>query len=278
MKKIDSNLDIIYENRKNKIVVNIYSDIKDVETIYHLNDISNKNNNDTLNFISSVFSFLEYVIFNFHNYFIYSFPSILIKLYRYQYMLLITSLLFSFVCAFENNSYISTNLIVSAYFPKTSNIIYFNPNSYIYIKELIFITKVKADDIKNVPNKNDKDKNNQKQQKKINKVNEKKFYDKINHMNEDMKNYIHISGYKSTYISYENKECIEARGNSSLKNEIYLFFIIPMKSFTFSVIAISSLILFIKTEILSKLSHLFIFNLACIFAVDNAIKYLYLVI
>ena len=258
MKKIDSNLDIIYENRKNKIVVNIYSDIKEVETIYHLKDISNKNNNDTLNFISSVFSFLEYVIFNFHNYFIYSFPSILIKLYRYQYMLLITSLLFSFVCAFENNSYISTNLIVSAYFPKTTNIIYF-----------------KADDLKNVPNKNDKDKNSQKQQKKINKVNEKKFYDKINHMNEDMKGYIHISGYKSTYINYENKECLEARGNSSLKNEIYLFFIIPMKSFTFSVIAISSLILFIKTEILSKLSHLFIFNLACIFAVDNAIKYLY---
>ena len=258
MIKSNSNLDIIYEKSKNEIVVNIYSDIKDVETIYHFNDINSKNNNDTLNFISGVFSFLEHAIFNLHNYFIYSFPSIFIKLFRYQYMLLITSLLFSFVCSFENNSYISTNLIISAYFPKTSNIIYF-----------------KADDLKNVPNKIDKNKNVQKQQKKNNKINEKKLYEKINHMNEDIKNYIHISGYKSTYINYENKECIGERGNNSLKNELYLFFIIPMKSFTFSVIAISSLILFIKTEILSKLCHLFIFNLACIFAVDNAIKYLY---
>ena len=258
MKKRESNLDIIYEKSKNKIVVNIYSDIKDGETIYYLNDIKSKNNNDTLNFISNVFSFLEHVIFNLHNYFIYYFPSILIKLFRYQYMLLITSLLFSFVCSFENNSYISTNLIISAYFPKTSNIIYF-----------------KADDLKNVNTKIDKDKNNPKQHEKTNKINEKKFYDKINHMNEDIKNYIHINGYKSTYISYENNECIEETSNNSLKNEIYLFFIIPMKSFTFSAIAISSLILFIKTEILSKLCHLFIFNLSCIFAVDYAIKYLY---
>ena len=258
MKKSDSNLDIIYEKSKNKIVVNIYSDIKEAETRYHLNDINSKNNNDTLNFISSVISFLEHAIFNLYNYFINSFPSILIKLFRFQYMLLITSLLFSFVYSFENNSYISTNLIISAYFPKTSNIIYF-----------------KADDLKNVPSKFDKDKNCQKQQKKANKINEKKFYEKINHMNEDIKNYIHINGYKSTYISYENKECFEERGNNSLKNEIYLFFLIPMKSLTFSVIALSSLILFIKTEILSKLCHQFIFNLACIFAVDNAIKYLY---
>ena len=260
MKKIGKNLDIIYEQSKNKIVVNIYSDIKDVETIYHQKEKNYTNNNDTLNFISSVFSFLESAIFNLHNYFIYYFPSVLIKLYRYQYMLLITTLLFSFGCGLRNNSNISTNLIISAYFPKATNLVYF-----------------KANNLKNIPKKNDKEKNNQRQQQKTinNKINEKNLDEKINHMNEDMKNIIHISGYKSTYISYENKECIEVKENNSLKNEIYLFFIIPIKSFTFSIISISSLILFIKTEILSKLCHLFIFNLACIFAVDNAIKYLY---
>jgi hypothetical protein len=134
MKKIGRNLDIIYEQNKNEIVVNIYSDIKDVETIYHLKDKNYNNNNDTLNFISSVFSFLESAIFNLHNYFIYHFPSVLIKLYRYQYMLLITTLLFSFGYGLRNNSNISTNLIISAYFPRATNLVYFNPNCNNYFK------------------------------------------------------------------------------------------------------------------------------------------------
>ena len=257
MKKIEKNLDIIYEKYKNKIVVNIYSDIAKDEVIHHINKT---NNNDTLNFISNIFSYLEFLIINLHNYIIYSFPSILLKLYRIQYILLITTLFFSFVGTFENNSYISTNLIISAYFPKTSSIVYF-----------------KSEDLKEMKNNIKKEKKNQKPKKKE-EVSEKKLDEKINSMNEDIKNYIHTSGHtKSTYINYEQKENIETTGNNSSEGEgeIYLFFIIPIKSFTFSIISLSSLILFLKTEFLLRLSRLFIFNLACIFAVDNAIKYLY---
>ena len=259
MKKIETNLDIIYETNKKKIVVNIYSDIKNNEAIYHKNDFYNRNNNDTLNFISNVFSILEHVIFNLYNYIIYSFPSILIQLYRIQYILIITTLLFSVTYSFENNSHLSTNLMISAYFPETSNIVFF-----------------KSDDLKNVQSKIQKSKKN-KNNEKTKQISDKNFNEKINNMNENIKNYIQTSGNtKSTYINYDQKECIEVvKNNNSSKGEIYLFFIIPIKSFTFSIISISSLILFIKIEFLSKLSHLFIFNLACIFVADNAIRYLY---
>ena len=126
MKNIEKNLDIIYEKHKNKIVVNIYSDIAKNEIIHHIDDI---NNNDTLNFISNIFSSLEFLIINLYNYMIYSFPSILLKLYKIQYIILISALFFSFVGAIENNSYISTNLIISAYFQKTSKIVFFKKNS-----------------------------------------------------------------------------------------------------------------------------------------------------
>ena len=259
MEKIETNLDIIFEKNKKKIVVNIYSDIKNNEAIYHKNDIYNRNNNDTLNFISNVLSVLEQVIFNFYKYIIYSFPSILIQLYRIQYILIITTLLFSVTYSIENNSHLSTNLMISAYFPKTSNIVFF-----------------KSDDLENVQDKI-QEKKEKKNSKKVKQINDKNFNEKINNMNENIKNYIHTSANtKSTYINYEQKECVEiVNNNNSSKGEIYIFFIIPIKSLTFSIISISTLILFIKIEFLSKLSHLFLFNLACIFAVDNAIKFLY---
>ena len=257
MKNIEKNLDIIYEKHKNKIVVNIYSDIAKNEIIHHIDDI---NNNDTLNFISNIFSSLEFLIINLYNYMIYSFPSILLKLYKIQYIILISALFFSFVGAIENNSYISTNLIISAYFQKTSKIVFF-----------------KRDNLKKIQKNVKKIKNTQNQVKKE-EINEKKLNEKINIMNEDIKNYIQASGNtKSTYINYEQKECLEAVKNESIENEneIYLFFIIPVKSLTISIISLSSLVLFIKVEILSKLIHLILFNLACIFVVDNLIKYLY---
>ena len=69
MKNIETNLDIIYEKSKNKIVVNIYSDIKSNENIYRSNISNNKNNNnDTLNFISKVLSFIEFIVDKLYNY------------------------------------------------------------------------------------------------------------------------------------------------------------------------------------------------------------------
>ena len=76
----------------------------------------------------------------------------------------------------DNNSHISTNLIISAYFHKTSNIVFF-----------------KSENLKKVKNNQQKIKNNQNQVKKE-EINEKKLNEKINVMNEDIKNYIQTSG------------------------------------------------------------------------------------
>lgn len=254
MKKLEKNLDIIYEKNKYKIVVNIYSDVKKAEYIHHIKEI---NNNDTLNFLSKVCSYFEFLILKMHNNLINYFPSLV---FRIQFMLLTTLLLFTFVRAIENNSHIPTNLIISAYFPKTSNIVFF-----------------KSDDKKRIQNPIQNEKKEKKDTKiKHEKINDKRFEGKLYDMNKDINNYIQTSGKtKSTYIGYDKKDNEENAGNNSTEREIYLFFIIPVKSFTFSIISLSSLILFIKTEFFSKLSQISIFNLACIFVVDNIIRYLY---
>ena len=230
MKNIETNLDIIYEKSKNKIVVNIYSDIKSNENIYRSNISNNKNNNnDTLNFISKVLSFIEFIVDKLYNYLLYYSPSFILKLYRIQYILLISLLLFSFIHCFENNSNISTKLILSAYFPKVKKVIYFNN------KEL--------DEFQNT-------------------IQEKeKFRKDIND--------------KSAENEIIENEINDSNNDEAINEEIYLFFIIPIKSFTLSIISISFLILLLKLEIFSKLCDLFIFNLICVFLVDNTIKVLY---
>ena len=120
MKKIKSNYDIICENQKKQIVFNIFPDIISEEFISYPKD--NINNNDTLNFVSKIFEFLESNIYSFCQCFLNSMKSFNRTFYKIQYILLIMTLLFTFVYSFEDNSNISTNLIVSAYFPNSSHL------------------------------------------------------------------------------------------------------------------------------------------------------------
>lgn len=184
MKKIKSNYDIICENQKKQIVFNIFPDIISEEFISYPKD--NINNNDTLNFVSKIFEFLESNIYSFCQYFLNSMKSFNRTFYKIQYILLIMTLLFTFVYSFEDNSNISTNLIVSAYFPNSSHlthIMYENvQKSYIKTQKKINIKK--------------------------NDINNNNLIDcESGRINEDLKSYMSSSANtKNTYVNYEKNQ------------------------------------------------------------------------
>ena len=77
-----------------------------------------KNNNDTLKIFISTFLKLKLFALSFCGCFISYISSMRHFLYKLQFILLLQVFLFSFIATFEENSNISTDLIISAYFPK----------------------------------------------------------------------------------------------------------------------------------------------------------------
>ena len=124
MTNIKTNYDIYYENDKNKIIFNIYSDDINEESNQIKNDNNKNNNNDTLNFISNIFVFIESNIYSLYEYLINNLPKYHRTFYKLQFIFLIINLLFTFAYSFEDNSNVSTHLIVSAYFPTCQRLTY----------------------------------------------------------------------------------------------------------------------------------------------------------
>ena len=249
MKKIKSNYDIICENQKKQIVFNIFPDIISEEFISYPKD--NINNNDTLNFVSKIFEFLESNIYSFCQYFLNSMKSFNRTFYKIQYILLIMTLLFTFVYSFEDNSNISTNLIVSAYFPNSSHlthIMYENvQKSYIKTQKKINIKK--------------------------NDINNNNLIDcESGRINEDLKSYMSSSANtKNTYVNYEKKS------NKIIinKGDFHSFFINSIKSSTFSMVSFFALYYFIKLTYTSKFRSFLIFNIFFMYVVYNVTNSLY---
>ena len=77
-----------------------------------------KNNNDTLNILLSSFLYFKSFILKLNTFFISNISSLEKFIYKLQFILLLIVCLFSFVMTFEENTEVSTNLIISAYFPK----------------------------------------------------------------------------------------------------------------------------------------------------------------
>ena len=77
-----------------------------------------KNNNDTLKILISTFLKLKLFALSVCDCFISYISSMRHFLYKLQFILLLQVFLFSFIATFEENSNISTDLIISAYFPK----------------------------------------------------------------------------------------------------------------------------------------------------------------
>ena len=254
MTKIKSNYDIAYGNNKNKIVFNIVSNNINEEFTPKKNT-NIDNNNDTLNFISNIFLFLESHIYSLYEYIINSLPKYHRTFYKIQFIFLIINLLFTFVYSFEDNSNIPTNLIVSAYFSACPHLTY-----------------IKYDKIINIQNKAQQ-KEKIKIIKKINNNKQDKILDCENiYINEDIKSLMSSSANtKNTYVNYEKK----TKKKLYNKDEFYLFFIIPIKSCLFSIISLILLYYFIKVTYTSKIRGSFIFNVFCMFIIYNITNGLY---
>ena len=254
MTKIKSNYDIAYGNNKNKIVFNIVSNNINEEFTPKKNT-NIDNNNDTLNFISNIFLFLESHIYSLYEYIINSLPKYHRTFYKIQFIFLIINLLFTFVYSFEDNSNIPTNLIVSAYFSASPHLTY-----------------IKYDKIINIQNKAQQ-KEKIKIIKKINNNKQDKILDCENiYINEDIKSLMSSSANtKNTYVNYEKK----TKKKLYNKDEFYLFFIIPIKSCLFSIISLILLYYFIKVTYTSKIRGSFIFNVFCMFIIYNITNGLY---
>ena len=250
MKKIKSNYNIICENQKKQIVFNIFPDIRSEEFISYPKD--NINNNDTLNFVSKIFEFLESNIYSFCQYFLNSMKSFNRTFYKIQYILLIMTLLFTFVYSFEDNSNISTNLIVSAYFHNCSHlthIMYENvEKSFNKTQKKI---SVKKNDINNNNNLIDCE---------------------SGRINEDLKSMMFSSANtKNTYVNYEKKS------NKIIinKGDFHSFFINSIKSSIFSMASFFALYYFIKLTYTSKFRSFLIFNIFFMYVVYNVTNSLY---
>jgi hypothetical protein len=261
MTNIKTNYDIYYEKNKNKIIFNIYSDVINEESIPIKNDnVDNNNNNDTLTFISNIFVFLESNIYSLYKYLINNLPKYHRAFYKLQFIFFIINLLFAFVYSFEENSNISTHLIVSAYFPNCQHLTYVK-----YEKVIDFHLK-----------KNEK-KTTKFIKKAINNTNtneKEKILDCQNrYISDDLKSLMSSSANpKNTYVNYEKKNYNNKILN---KDEFYLFFIIPIKSCLFSIVSLILLYYFIKITYTSKIRGSFLFNIFSMFIIYNITNGLY---
>ena len=250
MKKIKSNYDIICENQKKQIVFKIFPGIISEEFISYPKE--NINNNDTLNFVSKIFEFLESSIYSFCQYFLNSMKSFNRTFYKIQYILLIMTLLFTFVNSFEDNSNISTNLIVSAYFHNCSHLTHI---MYENIQKSFNKTQKKISIKKNDINNN----NN--------------LIDcESGCISEDLKSLMSSSANpKNTYVNYEKKT------NKIIinKGDFHSFIITTTKSIIFSMASFFSLYYFIKLTYTSKFRSFLIFNIFFMYIVFNVTNGLY---
>ena len=257
MSKNKTKYDMVFNSNKNKIVFNIFPDIINEEFIPSKNCKSNNNNNDTLNFIANIFLFIESHIYSLYEYLINYLPSFHRTFYKIQYFFIIL-LLFTCVYSFEenSNSNISTNFIVSAYFPTSSH-----------------LTHIEYDNIINYENKTTTFTQNKKNIKiKNNNYNKDKLIDCENkNINEDIK----IT--PRTNIDYKHSiyEKKINNNNSVNKDDFYLFFIIPIKTLLFSFGSFILLYFFIKITYSSRIRSSLIFNIFSIFFIYKITDSLY---
>ena len=255
MRKNKTNNDMAFNSNKNEIVFNIFPDIINEESISTKSFYNINNNNDTLNFITNIFLFLESHIYSLYEYLINYLPSFHRKFYKILYFLIIT-LLFTFVYSYEENtnSNISTNIIISAYFHSSSH-----------------LTHIEYDNIINNENKTAL-KKNIKFAINNNNYNKEKLIDCENkNINEDIK-----SMTSRNNIDYKNSHYGQKINNNSVnKNDNIYFFFITIKTFLFSFGSFILLYFFIKMTYSSRIRYSLIFNIFIIFFIYNITDSLY---
>ena len=249
------------------------------------------NNNDAFNFILTTFMYFKLFIYSICDCLKSYLSAMNHFLYQFQFTLLICLFLFSFVISFEDNSYISSNLMISAYFrkgnitrithemilekeQKNSNIIQLTNND----------NKVINVNINNYKEYNNDRTNNSN----LNGIIGDLICNIMNEKNCNYSNYKYNIKYEENDKAKESKEDEEffekniinnrnKKDNNSNKNneELYLFNIIPITSVFVSIICLLLLIFIIKSTVKSKIRGSLVINLIGFSISYNLIHTLY---
>ena len=200
-------------------------------------------NNDTLDIILNVSIYLKFYIFSFYELLLSYIFSLKNKIYKIEFIFVILSLLFSCVLTFDNSD-ISSNLIINAYFPRNK----LTRLSYNMLKDK------KIDNTNNVKKKSKENIIN----KYININEENNIFSKQKKIKSNGCDYYDNEKYYPHHKDYSNNNLI-----SNQNDDIYIFFFIPLKSSIFSLISFLILYTFIKLTLTSKVRSYFLFNLFC---------------
>ena len=134
--------EIFEEENNNNNEDNIVEEKFPENHIYKSNLPNLYNNNDAFNFILTIFFWFKLFICSINNWFISYISKMRHLFYQIQFILILMVSLFSFVATFEENYNISTDLIISAYFPK-KNITYIT-HEMILEKEKLNFNEIKV--------------------------------------------------------------------------------------------------------------------------------------
>jgi len=243
-----------------------------------------KNNNDTLNIFISAFLKLKLFAISFCDYFISYISSMRHFLYKLQFILLLQVFLFSFIVTFEENANISTELIISAYFPKN----HITRLSYDSIKEEEN-EKLEKDGKTNLKD-NNKDNFEFPSSCKDNVIffdnndiyhnNKSKCFQKKPEKKEikEIKEDLLPEAEEKTYLNIK-KEFYNQKGNGNLITnkdpEIIFIYNITFRYLVINLLSFSLLYSFIKLTLNSKIRGSFIFNIFCALISFNILYILY---
>ena len=235
-----------------------------------------KDNNDTIDIFFSFISYIEHLISSFYNSFKYYIHLLNLFSFRYHFLLLLIFMLFTFAFTLDNNSEISTNLIISAYFPKKhiTRITY----DMLLQKEKngLNINNVEYDDLTKSNNDNkkgisddyitcDRCNNNVKD----NKIKQKNINKNIKKEDSSLKNM--LSKVKKQKYNLPNWSAIISHNN--LNN--FLFYNQTFKSTIMIIFSFFYFYFYIKYTIYSSIKDSFIFNIFFIVITFNILYYSY---
>ena len=235
-----------------------------------------KNNNDTIKIFISTFLKLKLFVISLWDFFISYISSMKHFLYKLQFILLLQVFLFSFITTFEGNANISTDLIISAYFPKN----HITRISYEVIKEEENKKNAKTSFKDNNYNNNN-DFPSSCNENVINFDNIKIYNKSKCYQNKTEKNIIkkdlqsetvdkHYSNIKNEFYNIYNGNLIMNKDS-----EVIFIYNITIRYLVINFLSFSLLYSFIKFTLNSKIRGSLIFNLFCILISFNLLYALY---
>ena len=230
-----------------------------------------KNNNDTFKILLSALLNFKSFIISIYNYITSYKISASMKqfIFKFQFILLLF-ILFSSVITFEENSNISTNLIISAYFKK-NHLTFLSSDMLEEQEKLNLNNNLNFEKCDKLLNKNEKEKIYGKY------IHDDGTYNKKNHKS-DNKN-MKVKSNEQLFEEMKNRfQSHMHKGNLELNKdrEYFLFYNMTIKYILIIFLSFSLLYSYIKFTLTSKIRTYLVFNLICIFISFNLLYALYI--